>query len=161
MSAVTRLPAGQGAGPSAPILLVDEFLPPELAVAMREDIDAHFAEPGAHRPDIHQVWNYWFVPEHYTYLRTTPEKVIHRERVDSFVEALRVIVQRAELTPRRSKPDPVVLSGITLAPRHGVPVRVASVQPLEQVLDDARGGAPDEVAVDGVGGGLERDSLAH
>jgi Rps23 Pro-64 3,4-dihydroxylase Tpa1-like proline 4-hydroxylase len=71
-------------------LLIDDFLPPELAAAMRQDIDRHFAEPAAHRPDTHQVWNYWFVPELYTYLRTTPERVIQCNRVDSFVEALRV-----------------------------------------------------------------------
>jgi cytochrome P450 len=78
-----------------------------------------------------------------------------------FIEALRVIVMRTELEPVRSEPDPVVLKGITLAPKHGVRVRVRSVQPLEQVLDDARRGAPDEVAVDGVGGGLERNPLPH
>lgn len=77
------------------------------------------------------------------------------------IEALRVIVPRTELQALRPEPDPVVLRGITLAPKHGVPVRVASVHPLEQVLDDARGGTPDQVSVDGVGGGLERDPLAH
>jgi cytochrome P450 len=81
------------------------------------------------------------------------------------VEALRVIVTRAELTPLRDEPDPVVLKGITLAPKHGVPVRVVSLkergEPLEQQLDDAAGGAPDEVAVDGVGRGPERDALTH
>ena len=81
-----------------------------------------------------------------------------------FIEALRVIVTRTELQPLGSKPDPVVLKGVTLAPRRGVRVRVLSqkrIEPRQQVLDDARGGAPDEVAVDGVGGGLERDPLAH
>lgn len=72
-----------------PLVIVDDFLPRELAMAMREDIDAHFAEPGAHRADTHQVWNYWFVPELYTYLRTTPEKVIRRDRVEDFMDALR------------------------------------------------------------------------
>jgi hypothetical protein len=37
---------------------------------------------------------------------------------------LRVVVQGAELELERAKPDPVVLRGITLAPKHGVPVRV-------------------------------------
>jgi cytochrome P450 len=81
------------------------------------------------------------------------------------IEALRVIVARAELSPQRDELDDVVLRGITLAPKHGVPVRVDALherrEPLEQMLDDARGRAPDEVAVDGVGGGLERDPLAH
>jgi len=88
MSGTTRLIAGPGRRPHAPILLVDDFLPAKLAAEMREDIDAHFAEPAAHRAEIHQVWNYWFVPELYTYLRTSPEKVIRRDRVDNFVGAL-------------------------------------------------------------------------
>lgn len=74
--------------PGAAILVADDFLPAESATAMRGDIDAHFDEPGAHRADIHQVWNYWYVPELYTYLRTSPEKVIRRERVDNFVQIL-------------------------------------------------------------------------
>jgi cytochrome P450 len=79
------------------------------------------------------------------------------------VEALRVIVRRAELEPLRAAADPVVLRGITLAPKYGARVRVLSqkrFEPPEQQLDDARGGAPDEVVADGVGGRLERDALA-
>ena len=56
------------------------------------------------------------------------------------VEALRVIVPRVDLQPLRSDPDPVVLKGITLAPKHGVRVRVLRLRsaeldgdPLEQV----------------------------
>ena len=58
------------------LLVIDDFLPAELAEAMRADIDAHFANPQQHKPETHQVWNYWFVRDLYTYLRTTPEKVI-------------------------------------------------------------------------------------
>jgi cytochrome P450 len=39
-------------------------------------------------------------------------------------EVLRVVVPAIELRPVRDKPDPVVLKGVTLAPRHGVPVVV-------------------------------------
>jgi cytochrome P450 len=39
-------------------------------------------------------------------------------------EVLSVIAARVELEPLRDEPDPVVLSGITVAPKHGVPVRV-------------------------------------
>ena len=39
-------------------------------------------------------------------------------------EVLRVVVPRVELRPRRSEPDPVVMRGITLVPKHGVPVTV-------------------------------------
>jgi len=34
-----------------------------------------------------------------------------------------------ELAPLRDEPDPVVLSGITVAPKHGVPVRVTANRP--------------------------------
>ncbi len=70
-------------------VIVDDFLPAEHAAAMRADIDAHFADPQAHKPETHQVWNYWFVPELYAYLRTQPEKVIARPRADRFFEELR------------------------------------------------------------------------
>jgi len=33
----------------APYVVVDDFLPINVATAMRLDIDAHFAEPGRHR----------------------------------------------------------------------------------------------------------------
>ena len=67
--------------------VVDDFLTPEGAETMRADIDAHFANPGAHNAD-HQLWNYWYVPNSYTYLRTRPEKIIAREKVEGFVQAL-------------------------------------------------------------------------
>jgi cytochrome P450 len=44
-------------------------------------------------------------------------------------EVLRVIGARAELEPLRAEMDPVVLRGVTLIPKHGVPVRVVSVRP--------------------------------
>ncbi|MBS1869676.1 MAG: cytochrome P450 [Actinobacteria bacterium] len=40
-------------------------------------------------------------------------------------EAIRAIVSAVELRPLRERPDPVVLRGVTLVPRHGVPVEVA------------------------------------
>jgi cytochrome P450 family 135 len=39
-------------------------------------------------------------------------------------EVLRVVASQVELEPMREASDPVVLRGITLAPKHGVPVRV-------------------------------------
>jgi Rps23 Pro-64 3,4-dihydroxylase Tpa1-like proline 4-hydroxylase len=76
-------------------LTIDNFLPIELAVAMRRDIDAHFARPNDHRAQTHQVWNYWHVPELYTYLRTAPEKLIEGARVEQFKTALRTFSSRA------------------------------------------------------------------
>jgi hypothetical protein len=75
---------------STPYLILDDFLPRAEAVAMRRQINDHFAEPERHMPDRHQVWNYWHVPGLYTYLRTQPEKVIERAHVARFVEALTV-----------------------------------------------------------------------
>ena len=69
--------------------VIDDFLPLDLALSMRADIDAHFARPEKHAPDTHQVWNYWFVPGTYTYLRTAPEKIIAREKVETFFSTLR------------------------------------------------------------------------
>jgi hypothetical protein len=56
---------------------------------MRADIDAHFSTPFKHRAETHQVWNFWFVPQVYTYLRTQPEKVIQRASVERFMGMLR------------------------------------------------------------------------
>ncbi|HEX7290810.1 MAG TPA: cytochrome P450 [Conexibacter sp.] len=39
-------------------------------------------------------------------------------------EAIRTIATRAELRPLRDRPDAVIMRGITLVPRHGVPVEV-------------------------------------
>jgi len=72
------------------LFIVDDFLPIELAEAMRLDIDNHFANPAVHAPDTHQIWNYWFVPDLYAYLRTQPEKVIARPSVEAFTERLRL-----------------------------------------------------------------------
>ncbi|HXN38354.1 MAG TPA: cytochrome P450 [Solirubrobacteraceae bacterium] len=44
-------------------------------------------------------------------------------------EVLRVAIPRVELRPLRDQPDPVVVRGITLAPKHGVPVAVERVAP--------------------------------
>ena len=77
------------AAPTAGLMVVDGFLPAALALEMRRDIERHFAEPRAHRADSHQVWNYWFIPELYTYLRTEPRKIIAAERLEAFQDALR------------------------------------------------------------------------
>jgi hypothetical protein len=75
---------------STPYLILDDFLPTDDALAMRAQIEAHFADPQNHSADRHQVWNYWHVPGLYTYLRTVPEKVIERALVDRFVRGLTI-----------------------------------------------------------------------
>ncbi len=69
--------------------VIDDFFPE--AQGLRAGIDAHFAEPARHRPESHQVWNYWHVPGLYTYLRTSPEKVLPRALVDRFLAKLRAM----------------------------------------------------------------------
>lgn len=82
--------AGQHSAPAlrAPHMAVDEFLPRSVADEMRGAIDAHFEEPYRHRSDTHQIWNYWYVPDLYTYLRTRPEKVIPPALAKRFHDAL-------------------------------------------------------------------------
>lgn len=70
-------------------VVVDGFLPEEKALSMRADVDTHFADPQNHKPDTHYVWNYWHVPGSYTYLKAMPERVIARDKVEAFVQALR------------------------------------------------------------------------
>ncbi len=45
------------------------------------------------------------------------------------VEVLRVILPAVDLRTLRDRPDPVVLRGITLSPKHGVPVEVVRRRP--------------------------------
>jgi Rps23 Pro-64 3,4-dihydroxylase Tpa1-like proline 4-hydroxylase len=78
---------------TAPFVTVDGFLPQAEALRLRGEIDAHFAEPHKHAPERHQVWNYWYVPQLYTYLRTSPEKVIAAPLVRRFYEALSVFAR--------------------------------------------------------------------
>ena len=70
------------------MLVEDDFLPPDAAWALREHFEAHFADPHRHGSDTHQVWNYWYVPGLYTYLRTWPERIVPRALVDGFHDAL-------------------------------------------------------------------------
>ncbi len=72
----------------APHLVIDDFLPAEVAARLRADIERHFGDPSGHQAATHQVWNYWFVPTLYTYLRTAPEKILQRADVELFMEVL-------------------------------------------------------------------------
>lgn len=81
-----RIPP-KGPGMSRERYLVCPNFCPE-AEAMRQAIDHHFGEPKRHQAHLHQVWNYWYVPDLYTYLRTEPEKVIPKPLVDAFHQRL-------------------------------------------------------------------------
>jgi hypothetical protein len=72
--------------PDAPWHALDAFS--DRAEAMRADIDAHLGDPYGHA-ERHQVWDYWYVPDSYTYLRTRPERVLAETLVRAFVQRLR------------------------------------------------------------------------
>jgi hypothetical protein len=58
------------------------------AKKMRNEFDAHFIEPSNHGSS-HQIWNYWHVPRTYTYMRTSPEKLLPTALIESFVARLK------------------------------------------------------------------------
>ncbi len=74
---------------TAPFAVIDDFLPMEVALSMRADIEKHFGTPDKHRAETHQVWNYWYVLDTYTYLRTVPENIIEKDKVATFIAKLR------------------------------------------------------------------------
>lgn len=71
-----------------PFAVFDSFLPEADALAMRGHFDAHFSNPQGHQPPTHQLWNYWYIPGLYTYLRTSPEKIMPRDLVEAFHQRL-------------------------------------------------------------------------
>jgi hypothetical protein len=72
---------------TAPHGFVDNFLSDDLARQMRSAIDRHFAEPYKQTAE-HQVWNYWYVPDMYTFLRTSADKVMGSVLLKRFHAAL-------------------------------------------------------------------------
>jgi hypothetical protein len=71
-----------------PFVVVDNFLEKNVADTMRAAVETHFREPFKHTPERHMVWNYWYVPGLYTYLRSLPETVLGEELSQQFHEAL-------------------------------------------------------------------------
>jgi hypothetical protein len=66
-------------------LVVERFF--DGAGDLRAAFEAHFATPDRHTRE-HQVWNYWYVPESYAYLRTDPRSVIPEPLVRRFIDRL-------------------------------------------------------------------------
>lgn len=77
--------------PLAPYHVVPDFCVD--APGLRGGFDRHFDKPEKQGPD-HEVWNYWYVPDSYAYLRTTPDKVIAPQMVDRFVARLSRFTKR-------------------------------------------------------------------
>jgi hypothetical protein len=65
-------------------LVVDDFMPSDIAREMRAVAEAHFGSPYDQSPKTHMNWNYWHVSGLYTYLRTLPEKVIGPVLTEAF-----------------------------------------------------------------------------
>jgi cytochrome P450 len=100
-------------------------LPAIAALHYREDI---FPEPEEFRPERFldaKADNYAWIPFGGGIRRCIGAALAQAE----MAEAIRTIVTRVDLRPLRERPDPVVMRGITLVPRHGVPVEVARIAP--------------------------------
>jgi hypothetical protein len=70
--------------------LVDDFF--IEAEPMRQALEQHFGQPFGHTAEQHQIWNYWYVPGSYTYLRTNPEKVLGPDLAQNFYQRLKSYV---------------------------------------------------------------------
>jgi hypothetical protein len=92
----TKLAAAPRPVPQAPrpndlVAAAGHLVAPDFfaqAHEMRAAIDAHFSNTIAHAPDTHQIWNYWHVPDMYTYLRTLPQKLIPAPLLSGFFDHL-------------------------------------------------------------------------
>jgi cytochrome P450 len=103
---------------------------PAIAVVQRRaDL---YPEPDAFRPERHldgRVESYAWIPFGGGIRRCIGAALAQAE----LAEAIRHVVERVELAPVRPEPDPVVMRGITLIPRHGVELTVtARRQPVPQ-----------------------------
>ena len=95
--------------------------PSIVAVHHREDL---YPEPGEFRPERFldgQVESYAWLPFGGGIRRCIGAALAQAE----MAEVIRAVVGRADLRPARPEPEPVVMRGITLVPRHGTPVEVA------------------------------------
>lgn len=89
-------------------------------VHMREDL---YPQAGAFRPERFldgATPSYTWLPFGGGIRRCVGAALAQAE----MAEVIRAVVQAVELEVVRPQPDPIVLRGITLAPKHGTPVRV-------------------------------------
>jgi hypothetical protein len=69
-------------------LVEDEFLPAPTAEAMRAAIERHFGDPYKYAAESRMAWNYFYVPDLYVYMRTSPEKILGAELAKAFQDRL-------------------------------------------------------------------------
>jgi cytochrome P450 family 135 len=108
-----ELPAGVKVYPGIALVHLRE----DLYARAHEFRPERFAEAGAE--------SYSWLPFGGGIRRCIGAALAHAE----MAEVLRVAVPAVELQPLRDRPDPVVLRGITLAPKHGVQVAVRRLLP--------------------------------
>ena len=92
-------------------------------VHLREDL---YPEPYAFRPERfieEEAPSYAWLPFGGGIRRCIGAALAQAE----MAEVIRAVVSRTELEPVRPEPEPVVMRGVTLVPRHGTPVRVRRV----------------------------------
>jgi cytochrome P450 len=106
-----ELPAGVKVYPAIALVHLREDLYPRA----REFRPERFLEDGAE--------SYSWLPFGGGIRRCIGAALAHAE----MAEVLRIAIPRVELSPLRDRPDPVVLRGITLAPKHGVQVSVGRI----------------------------------
>jgi hypothetical protein len=66
-----------------PWLVVDDFF--EEGEALRAAFEAYFADSDRKSGPSRQVWDYWYVPGLYTYLRTEPSRLLPAELLGRFM----------------------------------------------------------------------------
>ena len=72
----------------------------DQADALRSAFESHFSNPQTHGA-AQQVWNYWYVPGLYTYLKTDPTKIVPRQLIERFMQVL----NQWASGPRRGRPS--------------------------------------------------------
>jgi cytochrome P450 len=113
-----ELPAGVKAYPGIALVHLREDLYPRA----REFRPERFLDDGAE--------SYSWLPFGGGIRRCIGAALAHAE----MAEVLRVAVPAVELRPLRDRPDPVVLRGITLVPKHGVQVAVEQPSPATRMI---------------------------
>jgi cytochrome P450 len=97
--------------------------PAIAAVHLREDL---YPRPHEYRPERfldEEAQSYSWLPFGGGIRRCIGAALAQAE----MAEVIRTVVSRIDLEPTRPEPEPVVMRGITLVPKHGTPVRVKRV----------------------------------
>jgi len=105
-------------------------------VHLREDL---YPEPYAFRPERfieEEAPSYAWLPFGGGIRRCIGAALAQAE----MAEVIRAVVTRVELEPMRPEPEPVVMRGVTLVPRHGTPVRVSRTTRTPAASGSARAG---------------------